>query len=129
MQLILALSSSRLLALEGTIGVPENSVDDPVGNECSTLKLSVNDELLFVDVKVVLTQLAGAVGLLELEDKCIWDHIILGLLFESLKSRVSFTLLVLDGLSGFLAIFEDQLAVKSAGYSATKNCRKMALKV
>ena len=130
MRLTLELSSFRPLALEGTIGVPNAGVDDSV-TERSSFKLSVRDGLLFVDV---LLTLSVAVGLFALEfedDGCDWDWVargvllegnLVGLPFASLNVRVSFSLLLLFWFGVFLAIFEDQLAEKSADYSLTKNC-------
>lgn len=99
--------------------------------ERSSFKLSVGNGLLFVDV---LLTLSVAVGLFALEfedDGCDWDCVARGVLFDgslvglpfaSLKVRVSFSLLLLFWFGVFLAIFEDQLAGKSAEYSSTKNC-------
>ena len=127
----LEVSSFRPLALEGTIGVPNTSVesvDDSV-TERSSFKLSVRDGLLFVDVLLTLS-----VGLFALEfedDGCDWDCVargvllegnLVGLPFASLKVRVSFSLLLIMWFGVFLVIFEVQLAGKSAEYSTTKNC-------
>ena len=131
MRFTLELSSFRPLALEGTIGVPNTGVDDSV-TERSSFKLSVREGLLFVDVLLTLSVPVSLFALEFEDDGCDWDICVargvllegnlVGLPFASLKVRVSFSLLLLFWFGVFLAIFEHQLAGKSAEYSSTKNC-------